>query len=359
MGVSMKTTATPQPNIPGRRDPPGDRDAFDRLVGPYRRELKVHCYRMMGSLDEAEDTVQETFVRAWRGLNRLENHGFVRAWLYRIATNACLNALASRARAHRVLPDSQAPPSNHTLDGQRDSETAWVEPYPDSEIEGIADGAAGPAARYELAESVRLAFVAAIQQLPSRQRAVLLLCDVLGWPASEVALLLGGATTSVNSALQRARGTLGKHYSNDHARAHPLPNELQRALLDRYVRAWEHKDLDGFVELLREDAVYRMPPWPRWYQGREAIREFFKTVWKSYGAFRLVPTSANRQPAFAIYTCREAESTWRAHSIQLLELEQESIVSLTKYMAPVGPKMFSSFGLSAALLPNADGEITR
>jgi RNA polymerase sigma-70 factor, ECF subfamily len=348
----MKTTDTPQLNMQGQGDS-ADLVAFDRLVGPYRHELKVYCYRMLGSEHEAEDLVQDTFLRAWRGLDRFEGRGSVRGWLYRIATNVCLTALAGRASPHRVLPDSQGPPSTRMPEGQPDTDTGWVEPYPDSELEGIADGAAGPAARYELSESVRLAFVAAIQQLPSRQRAVLLLCDVLGWSANETALLLGGSLASVNSALQRARGTLGKRYSKDQAGARSLPNERQRALLDRYVRAWERTDLDGFVDLLHKDATYRMPPRPQWYQGRESIRAFFQIAWKAYGSFRLVPTSANRQPAFAIYTRGKTEAVWRAHSIQLLDLDEDSIISLTKFVAPLGPKMFSTFGLSMVLSPNA------
>jgi RNA polymerase sigma-70 factor (ECF subfamily) len=180
-----------------------------------------------------------------------------------------------------------------------------------------------------------------------------LLCDVLGWPANEVARLLGGSVASVNSALQRARGTLGKRYSKDPANAPSIPNERQRVLLERYVRAWERADLDGFVDLLRKDATYRMPPWPQWYQGRESIRAFFQIVWKSYGSFCLLPLGANRQPAFAVYTRGKTEVVWRAHSIQLLDLDEDSIVSLTKFVAPLGPKMFRSFGLSMVLSPGA------
>jgi RNA polymerase sigma-70 factor (ECF subfamily) len=325
------------------------RDEFDRLVGPFRREIKVHCYRMLGSVHEAEDLVQETFIRAWRGLDRFEGRSSLRAWLYRIATNACLNALASRASARRVLPDLQAPPSDKMPQGEPPAEISWVEPYPDSELEGIADGAPGPGARYEKGESVRLAFVAAIQQLPPRQRAVLLLCDVLGWSAEEVTGLLGGSVASINSALQRARGTLAKRYPQGLPETRPIPDEQQGALLERYVQAWEHKDLDGFVDLLREDASYSMPPWPQWYRGRDAIRAFFQAVWKSYDSFRLVRTHANGQPAFAVYTRGKSQSTWRAHSIQLLELEQDSIVSLTKFVTPLGPSLFAAFGLPVRL----------
>jgi RNA polymerase sigma-70 factor (ECF subfamily) len=278
----------------------GDRDAFQRLAEPYRRELLLHCYRMLGSFHEAEDLVQETFLRAWRGLDGFEGRGHFRGWLYRIATNACLSFLAGRAGARRVLPESQGPPADRMPTGEPATEVAWLEPYPDVGLGGIADTAPGPEARYEMRETVALAFVAAIQHLPPRQRAALLLCDVVGWSASETAVLLGTSVASINSALQRARATLERQFPSGRAATGPLPDDAQRALLDRYIRAWEDADLDGFVGLLRDDAIYSMPPWPQWYSGRAAIRGFFGTAWRYYGGFRLVPTSANRQPAFAV-----------------------------------------------------------
>src|SRR5271165_3608542 len=193
---------------PNRNDP----EVFQRLAEPFRRELKLHCYRMLGSLSDAEDLVQETFLRAWRGLDEFEGRGHFRGWLYRIATNACLNALASRASARRVLPESQGPPSDRMPAVEPASEIAWLEPYPYLGLEGIADTAQGPDARYELRETVQLAFVAVIQHLPPRQRAVLLLCDVMGWSARETARLLEASAASVNSALQRARATLAKRF---------------------------------------------------------------------------------------------------------------------------------------------------
>ena len=325
--------------------------SFDALVGPYRRELKAYCYRMLGSQHEAEDLVQETLLRAWRGIERFEGRGSVRGWLYRIATNACLTALAARASSHRVLPDSQGPPTTKMPEGRPNTDVLWLEPYPDSELDGLPDEAPGPAARYELADSVRLAFVAAIQHLPPRQRAVLLLCDVLGWSANEVAFLLGGSIASVNSALQRARSTLSGLQSMEHPRVPSAPTARQRSLLERYVQAWERKDLEGFVGLLRNDASYRMPPWGLWYDGRDSIRVFFETVWKSYGAFRLLPTSANRQPAFAIYARAEADTVWKAHSIQVLDLDDDAIVTLTKFVAPLGPRLFRAFGFEETLAP--------
>src|SRR5689334_7273018 len=203
---------------------PIDRAAFARLAEPYRRELKVHCYRMMGSLGDAEDLVQETFLRAWSGIDGFEGRSSLRGWLYRIATNRCLDALAKRRRSSRLLPAQELPPSHEMPQGQP-SDLPWLEPFPDGELEGIPDEAPGPEARYELRESVRLAFVAAIQQLPPRQRAVLLLCDVMGWSAIEIAHLLGGTVASVNSALQRARATLAKRYPEEGRLAQPMSDE--------------------------------------------------------------------------------------------------------------------------------------
>jgi RNA polymerase sigma-70 factor, ECF subfamily len=246
----------------------GDRDAFHRFIEPYRRELQLRCYRMLGSLQDAEDLVQETFLRTWRGLAGFEGRASVRSWLYRIATNACLNALASRASASRVLPEMHGPPADQVPDAGPATEIAWLDPYPDAALEGIADLAPSPEARYEMREAVQLAFVATIQHRPPRQRAVLLLRDVLGWSAIEAAGLLDASVASVNSALQRARVTLAKRFPNGRPAASPVPDDQQRALLERYVRAWEGADLDGFVALLKEDAVLSMPPYRQWYLGR-------------------------------------------------------------------------------------------
>src|SRR6201997_3529902 len=208
------------------------REEFGPLVEPFRRELKLHCYRMLGSLHEAEDLVQETYLRAWRSFDRFERGSF-RAWLYRIATNACLNALASRKNMQRLLPDQQAPAAAtfQMPEGTPPADIQWLEPYPDSNLEGIADIAPNPAARYASHEAVQLAFVAAIQQLPPRQRAVLLLCDVLGWAAGEAATLLGGSTASINSALQRARETLAKSYPGGQPVVVTSPSPAQQQLV--------------------------------------------------------------------------------------------------------------------------------
>ena len=324
----------------------GNREAFERLAEPYRRELQLHCYRMLGGFNDAEDLVQETLLRAWRGLGGFEGRGSFRAWLYRIATNACLDVLAARGGTRRVLPDSLGPPSERMAGGAPGAEIPWLEPYPDAALEGIADTAPGPEARYEMREAVQLAFVGAIQYLPPRQRAVLLLRDVLGWSAAESARLLDASVASVNSALQRARGTLERRFPTGQPNAAAGTDDRQRALLERYVRAWESADLDGFVALLKEDAVYRMPPWREWYLGREAIRTFLGRAWKLHAGFRLVPTAANRQPAFALYSRRGGVLEWRAHSIQLPTLHAESIAALTLF---INPQLFASFGLAVAV----------
>src|SRR6516162_4282930 len=226
------------------------KETFERLAEPLRREIKLHCYRMLGSLHDAEDLVQETYLRAWRSFEGFEGGSF-RAWLYRIATNACLNALASRKHAQRFLPDQIAPASTQMPDGTPAADVAWLEPYPDSNLEGLADEAPSPEARYTSREAVQLAFVAAIQELPPRQRAALLLSDVLGWSAAETANLLGGTTASINSALQRARETLAKRYPAGRPLTFPRPSPAQQDLLSRYLKAWEGHDLNGFVALLQ------------------------------------------------------------------------------------------------------------
>jgi RNA polymerase sigma-70 factor, ECF subfamily len=329
--------------------------AFERLAEPHRREIKVHCYRMLGSLHEAEDAVQETYLRAWRGFETFEGGSF-RAWLYKIATNVCLDALAGRKHVQRLLPDQRAPATAEMPDGTPPNDVAWLEPYPDSNLDGIAEDAPNPEARYTSREAVKLAFVAAIQELPPRQRAALILCDVLGWAAAEAATLLGGSTASINSAMQRARATLAKRYPAGRPAQAPRPDAAQQTLLDRYLRAWEGLDLDGFVSLLKEDATYTMPPLPQWYAGREAIRAFFGWAWKSYGGFRLVPTAANRQPAFALYSRAGAGRPWAAHSIQVLSLEQNAISALTLFVKPTGPQLFADFGLPL-ILPDAGAQM--
>jgi RNA polymerase sigma-70 factor (ECF subfamily) len=325
----------------------GDRRAFQQLTEPRRRELLVHCYRMLGSFHDAEDLVQETLLRAWRGLKGFDGRASTRYWLYRIATNACLNALATRASAGRVLPEPAGPATEQMPDREPASDIAWLEPYPDSALEQIADDAPGPDARYEMREAVQLAFIAAIQLLPPRQRATLLLTDVLGWSAAESARLLDSSVAAVNSALQRARTTLEERLAGRPPQVAVAASEEQRALLERYVRAWESTDVDGFTALLKEDAVMSMPPWRQWYRGRAAIAAFFAHSGRSGGhaPFRLVPTAANRQPAFAFYS-RWQSPEWRFHSVQLLTLHGDTIAAMTSF---VMPPLASVFGLPAVL----------
>jgi RNA polymerase sigma-70 factor, ECF subfamily len=345
---------------PSRQEQAPERTSrnFERLGEPFRRELKVHCYRMLGSLHEAEDAVQETYLRAWRSFDSFDGRGSFRAWLYRIATNACLDALASRKHANRFLPDQRAPATAQMPDGTPATDVAWLEPYPDADLEGIADEAPNPEARYSSRQAVQLAFVAVIQRLPPRQRAVLLLCDVLGWSAAEAATLLGGSTASVNSALQRSRETLAKRYADGRPSAAAPPNAAQKELIGRYLQAWESLDLDGFVSLLKEDATYTMPPLPQWYAGREAIRTFFAWAWKLYGGFRMVPTAANCQPAFAAYSRTGADGPWSAHSLHVLGLEQDNISRLTLFAKPTGPTLFPAFGLPLTFSDAPDARLT-
>ena len=306
---------------------PFGRESFAALVEPYRKQIKAYCYRMMGSLHEAEDLTQETFLRAWRSFDEYEGRSSLKTWLFRIATHATIDALRQRRRLRRILPVSEFAPATDVPKGEPPTDVAWLEPFPDSQIDALPDNSPGPDARYESREAVRLAFVAAIQYLPPRQRALLLLVDVLGWSAKEAALLIGVTVASVNSALQRARSTLASRYTAN-APIEPLRLYDESTLLERYVRAWEGKDLEGLVALLKEEATYAMPPWHHWYHGRDAIRNFFGTVWPRYGRFRLVPTRANGQPAFALYV-EGKEGGWRAHSLQMLESDGQLISGLT------------------------------
>jgi RNA polymerase sigma-70 factor, ECF subfamily len=322
---------------------PAGRDAFAQVTEPYRRQIKAYCYRMVGSLHEAEDLTQETFLKAWRAFDDFEARGSLKAWLYQIATRVCLDTIRQKKHLRRILPDMELPPATSMPAGQPPMDVPWLEPYPDAELDDVADDALGPDAQYEKHETVRLAFVAAIQYLRPRQRAVLLLIDVLGWSPAETVTLIGGSVASVNSALQRARATLLRHYPKGPPEQYSGIPRDHSILLDRYVEAWEAKDLDGFVALLKEEAAYVMPPWRQWYLGREAIHAFFAAVWRQYGRFRMVRTAANRQPAFVLYTENRTDGTWAAHSIHLLTLDYGSISKLTMFMKPMGPGLVKAF----------------
>ena len=336
-------------------------ESFERLAEPFRNELKLHCYRMMGSLHEAEDLVQDTFVRAWRSFGSFEGRGSFRGWIYQIATNTCLNAIAGRKSKQRFLPDKRFPATAQMPDGTPASDVEWLEPYPDSELAGIHDEALNPEARYAARQAVQLAFVAAIQRLPPRQRAVLLLCDVLGWGAAEVATLLGGSTASVNSVLQRARVTMAKSHNEGERSIVSKPGPAQQNLLERYMKAWEELDLDKFVALLAEDATYTMPPLSQWYAGRRSIRAFFEWAWKDYEGYRLLPSAANGQSAFAAYSRSRAapDEPWAAHSIHLLTLAQDGISAITLFVKPDAPRLFQAFGLPLKIADDTSTCMTR
>lgn len=326
----------------------GDADEFSRLTEPYRWELQVHSYRILGSLQEAEDLVQETFLRAWRRLDTFEGRSSLRAWLYKIATNACLDAL-DRRKSRRTLPSTKIPAADpHAQISPPSSDPIWLEPYPD---EWLVDSAAGPEARYLASESISLAFLAALQGLPPRQRAVLILKDVLGWPAKDVSEMTGLTTSAVNSALHRARVTLSKKYHR-HGMEKVARSQVDmqtQALLDQYVQAWERADVDGLVALLTKEAVFSMPPSPSWYAGRAAIRTFIAaTVFADHGMFpgdaigrwRLLPTFANNQPAYAIYQKNET-GEYQAFGIHVLDFQAGRIAEVVSFIDPTLPERFN------------------
>jgi RNA polymerase sigma-70 factor (ECF subfamily) len=318
----------------------GDEQAFRALTDPYRRELQLHCYRMLGSLQDAEDALQETLVAAWRGLDGFEERASLRAWLYRIATNRCLNALrdsSRRPQEGRPLPFVPPEPTRY-------GEAMWLEPYPDVLLEGVPDAAPGPEARLELRESIGLAFVTALQRLAPRQRAVLVLRDVLGYRASEVASMLDTTEASVNSALQRARATLDAVAPSGPDRA-PLPRSAhERELVARFADAFEAGDLDHVLALLTEDAWVTMPPEPFEYQGHDAIAAFlshaFAARWQH--RHRLVPTRANGQPAFGHYIPDPQSGIVRGVGVLVLTLEGDRIAHITRFG---GAALLARFGL--------------
>ncbi|HEY3752162.1 MAG TPA: sigma-70 family RNA polymerase sigma factor [Pseudonocardiaceae bacterium] len=316
----------------------GDREAFTELVQPHRGELHVHCYRMLGSLQDAEDALQETLLAAWLGLDGFEGRSSVRTWLYRIATNRCLNLLRSSGR-QPVTTAAPAPLPEPTRLG----EVLWLQPYPDALLEDLTDQAPGPEARYESREAISLAFVTAVQLLPPNQRAVLLLRDVLGYRASEAAELLGLTQDAVTSALKRARATMGAARS---PQPPPPGGPAERALLDRFVAAFTELDIDGLVALMTDDVWVRMPPLPFEYRGREAVHRFFGVIHAHLARIgRLVPVRANGQPAWGEYERDQVTGGLHLAGIIVVGIAGDRIHEFTRFETTVAPY----FGLPRTL----------
>jgi RNA polymerase sigma-70 factor, ECF subfamily len=316
-------------------------EEFARLTDPFRPELLAHCYRMLGSVHDAEDQVQETMIRAWRSYGEFEGRASLRTWLYRIATNACLRALENSSR--RPLPSGLGGPGEYPeapLVPAR-PEVPWLQPIPDALV---STGAADPAEVVASRQDVRLALIAALQYLPARQRAVLILRDVLRWRAAEVADLLGTTTTAVNRLLQRARARL-EQAAPDQDQIHEPADPADRDLLDKYAAAFQNADIPAVMQLLREDAVFEMPPEMTWFTGRELIGRFLQAwVLTQPGRFQMIPVAANGQPALAAYL-REHDGAYRAHSICVLTIAASRVARVTSFN---DPGLFTTFGLPQA-----------
>ncbi len=322
----------------------GDGEAFRALTEPYRRELQVHCYRMLGSFQDAEDALQDTLLAAWRGLGGFEGRASLRTWLYRIATNKCLNALRSASRRPAKEWDI---PGVEPPEPTRLGEVVWLEPYPDALLEGAINLPPGPEARYEQTESISLAFVTALQVLPPRQLAVLILRDVLGFHASEVAGMLDTTVESVKSALKRARASLQRQQPPPAAGREPPPaggSPAEEAIVAKFVSAYESADIDALVALLTDDAFMAMPPMPLEYEGRDVVARFCAGLFGAGRRFDLVPTRANGQPAFGAYL-RAPTGIRHGTGLFVLTLAGDRICAMTRFENSVLP----SFGLPRSL----------
>ena len=321
----------------------GDSAAFAELTEPYRRELLVHCYRMLGSIQDAEDALQETLMAAWRGLDRFEERSGLRTWLYRIATNRCLNALrADSRRADTRHPDVPLPEPTRLAD------PIWLEPLPDTLLDGLPDTAPGPEVTIQQRDSVRLAFMVAVHTLPPRQRAVLVLRDVLGFRGAEVASMLDTTEDAVDSALRRARATLATRPPD----TAPAPGSAaERAVVDQFTVAFENCDVPRIVALLTDDVWLTMPPLPFEYQGHEQVARFLTTISFRNGTrnYRLVPTRANAQPAFCTYVRDDHSAIWHAHGLVVLTLTGTEISAITRF---VDTGVLPHFGLPRTLGPS-------
>jgi RNA polymerase sigma-70 factor (ECF subfamily) len=327
------------------RSQAGDELAFGQLIDPYRRELLVHCYRILGSVQDAEDALQETLLAAWRGLGAFEGRASIRTWLYRVATSRCLIVL----RSARRRPQTDWPPTGLDLpEPTRLGDVAWLEPAPDALLAGLADTSPGPDARYEAMETISLAFITALQQLSPRQRAVLVLRDVLGFHASEVARILETTDESVTSALKRARATLARRSGPSGQREQPpLPGSTaEQVLVDRLTRAYQTGDVDSLVALLADDVLMTMPPIPLEYEGRELVARFLTAaVFRPGTAFRLVATRANGQPAFGVYMRDVPATIAGANGLLVFTFAGNLISAITRFDVGVLPR----FGLPGHL----------
>jgi RNA polymerase sigma-70 factor (TIGR02960 family) len=321
----------------------GDGEAFRELAEPYRRELQVHCYRMLGSFQDAEDALQDTLLAAWQDLGGFEGRSSLRTWLYRIATNRCLNVLRSgRQQAAREWDVPRVEPPEPTRLG----EVVWLEPFPDALLQGAAGGPPGPEARYEQAESISLAFVTALQVLPPRQLAVLILRDVLGFHASEVAGMLDSTVESVTSALKRARASLQRRHPPAPGREPPPApaSPAEDAIVAKFVRAWESADIGALVALLTDEVFVSMPPMPFEYEGRDVVAGFCASLFGAGRRFGLVPTRANGQPAFGAYL-RAPAGISHGVGLYVLTLAGDRIRAMTRFERSVLPW----FGLPRSL----------
>ena len=327
----------------------GEDHVFGRLVGPYRPELHAHCYRMLGSVHDADDALQDTLLRAWRGLPGFDGRRPLRPWLYKIATNVCLDAIASQPR--RWLPLDYGSPVGPGGDQPQEplAEPVWVEPYPDQQL-GLADGYASPEARYEQREAVELAFIAALQHLPARQRAVLILRDVLGFSARETAAALGTTPASVNSALQRARQTVKARLpgQSQQAAMRSLGDNRLRDLVRRLTDALEAGRVEVIVALLAEDATFAMPPYPGWYRGRDALSESWLMPSGPPAGLRYLPTRANGQLALGAYKLDPQDRSYLPVALDVLALRGTRITAITAFRTP---QVFPRFALPDQLPP--------
>src|SRR5262245_476538 len=329
MGNGAQTTVRERELLETARS--GSEDAYQQLVEPHRSELHAHCYRMLGSVQDAEDALQEALLRAWKSLPKFEGRSSLRSWLYRIAPNTSLNAIGRRPK--RILPVDYGPPADDAVVGEPLAESVWVEPYPDESL-GLKDGYASPDARYEQREPVELAFIAALQHLPPNQRAVLILREVLGFSAAECADTLDTTVASVNSALQRARATIEKKLPDQSQQEtlKQLGDEKLQEIVEQYADAWERNDVDAVVSMLADDAAFTMPPMSRWFYG-EGIRPWLETssMTGEWG-WRSIPVTANGQAALAFYSWDPEEEARVPFAINVLTFEGEKIKEVDAFI---------------------------